>query len=115
MNSFQIVGLAFMAAAATHGVMYAVRKRRAAATVLARQYEVAPRELIAEFIQDAESDGHGQLVQAKLSEVRRLYGTGGVRVGHVMWIIMVVEGSVDRNAAPPSFEPPANASVRVSL
>lgn len=63
----------------------------AAETIIATQTEPADNEVINELIEQEKHNGNAQYVLKVLTSIRRLYGHQGVKVGHVVFILKLIE------------------------
>lgn len=71
------------------------------------QFELAPKEHVEGAIDMAEQLGKKDLAIRTFAAIRQKYGHSGLRVGHVMWVVMLVNGDIKPTLEIPSFEPPA--------
>lgn len=71
------------------------------------QFELAPTEHVERAINMAEGLGKKDLAIRTFAAIRQKYGHSGLRVGHVMWVVMLVNGDIQPTLEIPSFEPPA--------
>jgi len=70
------------------------------------QFELAPKADVDGVIELAETLGKTKETLAALTEIRQTYGHQGVRVGHVMWLVMLMHGDIPAGSPIPSFELP---------
>lgn len=113
-NPYILGPLLVIAAAFSIFLLHETRKLRAVTRILANQQTVASPHLRAELIQYASSLGKEQLARQLLRRIEELHGKGHVRIGHVMWVMKVLEGEIAPDATPPSFKP-KGAEIPVSI
>lgn len=75
----------------------------AAESFLSSQHLPASQAEIEGIVQLADKHGQRNLALQLFSELRRQFGHEGVRKGHVMWVLMKIEGDIPDNAVPPSY------------
>lgn len=75
----------------------------AAAAAEAKQYERASPELIGGLVKLASHQGQRSFIENELESIQRAQGQAGVRVGHVVWLSMKLDGRVARDASSPDF------------
>ncbi|WOB11107.1 hypothetical protein [Piscinibacter gummiphilus] len=104
-----LVLLAIGGIAVTRSIAKTLRTNRQAEWVKdGGKFEPASQAHVDELLEEAERRGKRSLALVQLATVRRLHGHAGVRIGHIVWILKVLDGDIDAAAAPPSFVPPAN-------
>ena len=64
---------------------------RSAKEIVNTQHNPVDPKIVDELIEDAKQVGDDKYVLHILREIRTKYGHGGVKVGHVMWIVHLRE------------------------
>jgi len=93
-----VVGLA--------GAMYMKRKHdglAAAERLVATQHLPASQEEVDGLIEHAAGLGKREAAMHALADIRRQYGHNGVRRGHILWVMLKLDGEVPPDAVAPPF------------
>lgn len=78
-----------------------VLAQRAAAKIVEQQHLIASDGLIAGFFEHTTNAGQLNQVRGLFDEARTRQGDGTIRVGHVAWVTLKLDGRT--NEAPPRY------------
>lgn len=104
------LGIAISVGLPVVGVLIVQRRTRGVAfakwMITEGQYQKADPSVIDALVIHADRMGKKAFLLSELATLHRMYGHDGVRQGHVMWLLLRLDGGVAEGPMPPSFAPP---------